>query len=165
MAAKVNDWRAVLEIGRNDVCAAAGSGCHGVCLFPRCTFEGESESARGIVFAFEEETVSGTENRLQKGLWKESGGVCEERANDCNDDVNVEEGEGGIESGGPMVNYISGVCVMDVCRWVCGNADWEVMGVSENCVHRTVILMGSDGVAVVGSERKIDDLDANTKYG
>ena len=51
------------------------------------------------------------------------------------------------------MNYISGVYVMDACRWVCGNADWKVAGVSENCVHRTVIQMGSDGVAVVGSAR------------
>lgn len=81
--------------------------------------------------------------------------------------MDVEEGESGIESGGPMVNYISGVCAMDVYRWVCGNAraDWKVVGVSENCVHRTVIQMGSDGVAVVGSARKTDDLDANTKCG
>lgn len=84
-----------------------------------------------------------------------------------NDGGSVEVGESGIESGGPMVNYTSGVYAMDACRWVCGNADWKGVGVgvSENCVHRTVIQMWSDGVAVVGSARKTDDLDADEKCG
>jgi hypothetical protein len=54
-----------------------------------------------------------------------------------------------------MVNYISGVY---------GNADETVVVVvSENCVRRTVIQIGSVGVAVVESARKTDDLDAKGK--
>ena len=66
--------------------------------------------------------------------------------------MDVEDGESGIESDGPMVNYISGVY---------GTADGTVVAVvSENCVRRTVIQIGSDGVAVVESARKTGDLDA-----
>lgn len=64
--------------------------------------------------------------------------------------------EGGSESGGSVVDCISVVC---------GNADAQVVVVSENCVHRTVIQMGSDGVAVVENARRSDDFDAEGKFG
>ena len=66
VGAKVNDWKVVLEIGKNDVCVAEeGFDYHGVSPFHHCIFLGESESERGNVFAFErEEMVSGTENDL-----------------------------------------------------------------------------------------------------
>jgi len=150
--------RGVSEIGKNDVCAAEGSDYCGACPFHRRTFLGVSESERGNAFAFAqgegEVRVSGTENRLWNGIRRGSGCACEERANDCNDDVNVEEGESGTESDGPTVNYTSGAC---------GNADGKAAVVSGNCVHRTVIQMGNDGVSVVESAKKTDGLDAEGK--
>jgi hypothetical protein len=162
LGVRANGLTEVLEIWRNDVCEVAGSGCRGASLFHHWTFlgEGESESERGNAFAFERWEEMG--NHLWKGLWKENGGVCEGRASGWSGDAAVEEEESEIESGEPEVNYIFGVCVKDVCREVCENADGEEMAVaSESCVHRTGTQTGSGGVAAVGNAKKIDDPGAD----